>query len=394
MEFARRLQPLQRNVFADMDRAKAQAIAAGTPILDLSLGSSDLSPPPEVLAAIAAAVADPRTHGYGLHHSTLPFREAAAAWYTRKFGVAVDPATEVLLLIGSQEGTGHLPLALLNPGDVALLCDPCYPSHRGGIYLAGGEIYGMPLAPDHGFLPQFGDIPGSVLDRAKCMVLSYPHNPTTALAPLAFFEEAVAFCQRHDLVLIHDFPYPDFSFAPDPVPSVLQADPGKTCSIELFSLSKSFHMGGFRVGYAIGNRAIIEALGQVKGAIDFNQYQGILRGAIVALTGDQRSVVAMAQIFRERRDRGVAHLQALGWTVPLPPATPYVWAPLPTPWHRNSMAFCTQLAASTGVVLAPGIGFGPAGEGYGRFALVHDLPLLTTALDRIGTFLATQSPPK
>jgi len=387
MKFAQRLQNLGGNLFAEMDRAKAQARDRGLPILDLSVGSSDLSPPSAVLATIAEAIADPSTHGYLLHRGTLPFRQAAATWYERKFGLRVDPETEVLLLIGSQEGTAHLPLALLNPGDVALLCDPCYPSHRGGIHLAGGEIYGMPLTADRAFLPDFGAIPAPILARAQCMVLSYPHNPTAALAPLAFFEEAVAFCQRHNLVLVHDFPYPDFNFGPEPVPSVFQADRDRSCAIEFFSLSKSYHMGGFRVGYAIGNRDLIQALAQVKGAIDFNQYLGILRGAIVALTGDQSSVGAMREVFRQRRDLAIDRLEKMGWSVPIPEATPYLWAPLPAAWKADSLGFCTQLVMETGVALAPGVGFGAAGEGYVRFALVQGNNQLATAIDRVGSFL-------
>ncbi|MEM6519418.1 MAG: aminotransferase class I/II-fold pyridoxal phosphate-dependent enzyme, partial [Cyanobacteria bacterium P01_C01_bin.70] len=207
MQFAERLAPLQTNVFADMDRAKAKASQSGQAIIDLSLGSSDLPTAPAVLDAIADALYDTSTHGYSLFQSTLPFRQTAAAWYTRKFGVPVNPETEVLLLIGSQEGTAHLPLAILNPGDFALLTDPGYPSHAGGVHLASGQFYTMPLLAENGFLPQFADIPPAVLAQARMMVLSYPHNPTTGYASLAFWQEAVAFCQNHDLVLVHDFPY-------------------------------------------------------------------------------------------------------------------------------------------------------------------------------------------
>lgn len=385
---AQRLQPLRYNVFAAMDQAKSQARSAGQSVLDLSLGSSDLPTPPHVLAAIAQALPDPSTHGYLLHHQTLDFRRAAAQWYTRKFGVAVDPETEVLLLIGSQEGTAHLPLAVLNPGDGALLCDPCYPSHSGGIHLAGGQIHGMPLRADRGFLPDFGAIADSIAAQCRLMVLSYPHNPTTAVAPLAFWEEAVAFCQRWGIVLVHDFPYPDFAFGEAPAPSVFQADPSKSTAIEFFSLSKSYHMGGFRVGYAIGNRDLIAALRQVKAAIDFNQYEGILRGAIAALTGPQDCVAHSRHTFQQRRDHLVSALHHLGWPVPLPPSTLYLWAPLPEPWHQDSVGFCTQLVTQTGLALSPGVGFGSCGEGYVRFALVQDLAGLTDAVERLARFLA------
>ncbi|KGF72168.1 succinyldiaminopimelate aminotransferase [Neosynechococcus sphagnicola sy1] len=392
MQFAKRLDALQGNVFADMDQAKAKARAAGQLILDLSLGSSDLPTSAPVLAAIAASLADPTTHGYLLFHGTREFRQVVAQWYTQKYGVGVDPETEVLPLIGSQEGTAHLPLAILNPGDVALLLDPGYPSHMGGVYLAGGQIYPMPLRPEAGFLPVFADIPPSVLAQARLMVLSYPHNPTTAIAPLSFFQAAVDFCQQHHLVLVHDFPYADFVFEAKPPPSILQADPQKQVSIELFTLSKSYHMGGFRVGYAIGNPDLIRALRQIKAVVDFNQYSGILNGAIAALQGDPQLVAQGVDCFRQRRDVFINALEAIGWPVNRPEATMYVWAKLPAPWSHESVQFCQQLVAATGVAASPGAGFGQAGEGYVRFALVHPPEILAIAVDRIAEFLRTYSP--
>ncbi len=289
MQFAKRLQPLQSNVFADMDSAKAVALVHGRQLIDLSLGSSDLPTAAHIRSAIAQSLDDCSTHGYLLFHGTKKFRQAAANWYERKFGLSVDPETEVLPLIGSQEGTAHLPLAILNPGDFALLLDPGYPSHAGGVHLASGQIYPMPLREENGFLPVFSEIPTDVLAQSRLMVLSYPHNPTAAIAPLSFFQEAVAFCQTHDLVLVHDFPYVDLVFTQQgEVPSILQADRDKSVAIEFFTLSKSYNMGGFRIGYAIGNAQLINALRQVKAAVDFNQYQGILNGAIAALTGPKR----------------------------------------------------------------------------------------------------------
>ncbi|NJR48839.1 MAG: LL-diaminopimelate aminotransferase [Leptolyngbyaceae cyanobacterium CSU_1_3] len=388
MQFATRLAPLQANVFADMDRAKAKARTAGREIIDLSLGSSDLPTQPHILAAIAQALPDPSTHGYLLFHGTQAFRQAAATWYTQKFGISIDPETEVLPLIGSQEGTAHLPLAILNPGDFALLLDPGYPSHAGGVHLASGQIYPMPLRAENGFLPVFAEIPSSVLAQSRMMVLSYPHNPTTAIAPLAFFREAIAFCQKYNLVLVHDFPYVDLYFGDTPVPSILQADPEKSISIEFFTLSKSYNMGGFRVGYAIGNRDLIRALRQVKAAVDFNQYQGILQGAIAALTGPQSGVTAVVETFKRRRDVFVAALDRIGWQVPTPQAAMYVWAKLPDAWASDSIQFCTDLVSATGVAVSPGAGFGKFGQGYVRFALVHDPDVLEAAVDRIAKFLS------
>ncbi|MEH1921546.1 LL-diaminopimelate aminotransferase [Nostoc sp.] len=408
MRFAKRLQPLQSNVFADMDRAKAVALAAGRQVIDLSLGSSDLPAEAHVIEAIAQSLSDRSTHGYLLFNGTQGFREAAASWYEQKFGIKVDPQTEVLPLIGSQEGTAHLPLAILNPGDFALLLDPGYPSHAGGVHLASGQIYPMPLLAENSFLPVFADIPAPVLAQSRMMVLSYPHNPTAAIAPLSFFQEAVAFCQQHNLVLVHDFPYVDLVFgetgdwglgtrknlsqSPIPntrslVPSILQADPEKSVSIEFFTLSKSYNMGGFRIGYAIGNAQLINALRQVKAAVDFNQYRGILNGAIAALTGPQAGVKSAVATFQNRRDAFINALHRIGWNVPTPQATMYIWAKLPSHWSQNSIEFCTQLVKQTGVAASPGAGFGKSGEGYVRFALVHEPPLLETAVERIAEFL-------
>ncbi|MEH2022038.1 LL-diaminopimelate aminotransferase [Nostoc sp.] len=413
IQFAKRLQPLQSNVFADMDTAKAVALAAGREVIDLSLGSSDLPTEAHVIEAIAQSLGDRSTHGYLLFNGTLGFREAAANWYEQKFGIKVDPQTEVLPLIGSQEGTAHLPLAILNPGDFALLLDPGYPSHAGGVYLASGQIYPMPLLAENGFLPVFTDIPAPVLAQSRMMVLSYPHNPTAAIAPLSFFHEAVAFCQQHNLALVHDFPYVDlvfgesgdwglgtgkqenFSLNPKSkiqnpkslVPSILQADPEKSVSIEFFTLSKSYNMGGFRIGYAIGNAQLINALRQVKAAVDFNQYRGILNGAIAALTGPQAGVKSAVATFQGRRDAFISALHRIGWNVPTPQATMYIWAKLPSPWSENSIEFCTQLVKQTGVAASPGAGFGKSGEGYVRFALVHEPPLLETAVERMAEFL-------
>jgi hypothetical protein len=227
------------------------------------------------------------------------------------------------------------------------------------------------------------------------MVLSYPHNPTGAIAPLSFFKEAVEFCQQHNIVLVHDFPYVDLVFTQGGIsdsqslaPSILQADPEKTISIEFFTLSKSYSMGGFRIGYAIGNAQLIQALKQIKSSIDFNQYLGILNGAIAALTGDQESVKRTVDIFQQRRDGFIKSLHNKGWEVETPKATMYIWAKLPNEWSNNSIKFCTELVQATGVAVAPGVGFGRSGEGYVRFALVQEMDILENAVEKIADFLA------
>ncbi len=387
MQFADRLQPLQSNVFADMDMAKSRVKAVGMKVIDLSLGSSDLPTDAFILEAIAEALKDTTTHGYSLFGSTLDFREAVAAWMQKRFDVKVDPETEVLPLIGSQEGTAHLPLALLNPNDFALLQDPGYPSHYGGIHMASGQVYGMPLLAQNNFLPVFTDIPSTVLSQSKMMVLSYPHNPTTATATLEFFQSAVTFCQQHDLSLVHDFPYVDLIFDGSTPPSILQADRDRSVTIEFFTMSKSYNMGGFRVGFAVGNHELIKALRQVKAVVDFNQYQGIMRGAIQALAGDRIPIDRVIATFQLRRDVMIEALKANGWQIPCPNATMYLWAKLPERYAHDSVKFCLDLIAATGVALSPGAGFGKYGEGYVRFALVHSPEILREAALKIGEFL-------
>jgi aspartate/methionine/tyrosine aminotransferase len=385
---AQRLQPLGGNVFDQMDRAKREARRSGLDVIDLSLGSSDLPPPSDSLAAIQSALSDPSTYGYTLFHDTADFRSACAKWYRGKFGLEIDPETEVLPLIGSQQGTALLPLALLNPGDVALVADPAYPSHVGGIHLAGGIPYYLPLRAENRFLPQWDRIPAAICRQARLLVLNYPHNPTTATVTPEFWQETLQFCQQYDIVLAHDFPYVDWRFDGQVAPSALQADPDKTRTIEFFSLSKSYHMGGFRVAYAIGSRELIRALRWVKSTIDFHQYQGILRGAAAALTVPDSFLQRWRQVYRERRDIAVAALHRIGWPVPLPEATMYLWAPLPEFYRGSSAQFCLDLVRATGVALSPGSGFGPSGEGYVRFALVVEGSRLEEAVGRIEAFLS------
>jgi aspartate/methionine/tyrosine aminotransferase len=385
---AQRLQPLGGNVFDQMDRAKREARRSGLDVIDLSLGSSDLPPPSDSLAAIQSALSDPSTYGYTLFHDTADFRSACAKWYMGKFGLEIDPETEVLPLIGSQQGTALLPLALLNPGDVALVADPAYPSHVGGIHLAGGIPYYLPLRAENRFLPRWDRIPAAICRQARLLVLNYPHNPTTATVTPEFWQETLQFCQQYDIVLAHDFPYVDWRFDGQVAPSALQADPDKTRTIEFFSLSKSYHMGGFRVAYAIGSRELIRALRWVKSTIDFHQYQGILRGAAAALAVPDSFLERWRQVYRERRDIAVAALHRMGWPVPLPEATMYLWAPLPEFYRGSSAQFCLDLVRATGVALSPGSGFGPSGEGYVRFALVVEGSRLEEAVGRIEAFLS------
>jgi aspartate/methionine/tyrosine aminotransferase len=386
---SRRVRAMPDSVFAVMDRAKAEARAAGRDVIDLSIGSSDLPVPPAALAALHRAVDDPATHGYCLHAGTRPLRQAAVDWYASRYGLRLDPDAEALVLIGAQEGFAHLLLATTDPGDAVLLPEPGYPSWFGAVALAGLERVPMPLREENAFLPDLAALSADAVGRARAMVLSYPGNPTAATADDAFFAEAVAFCERHDLLLIHDFPYVDLVFGDDEAPSALAAPGGRERVVELYSFSKSFHMAGFRIGFALGAAPAIAALAKVKDAVDFNAWSGIQRAAVAALGRPRERVRADAEVYRIRRDALVEALRASGVPTALPAASMYVWTRLPGD-RRDSLAFARELVAATGVAVSPGLGFGAAGEGWMRLALVREPDVLRDAAERIGRFAATR----
>ncbi len=374
------------SVFAVMDDAKDYAAKKGLEVIDLSLGSSDLNPPLAAIEALQKAVVDKKTYSYCLHSCTEAFRREAANWYQRKFDKKIDPMTEVLSLIGSQEGMANLLLATTNPGDTVLMPDPGYPAYFGAVAIAQLQIAKMPLLAENDFLVDFTKIDAELAKKAKAMVINYPGNPTAGVADDSFMQEAVDFCLENQILLIHDFPYVDMVFAGYKAPSILKQKGGIDTGIELFSTSKSFHMGGFRMGWAIGNSDAIAALKKIKSAIDFNQYLGIQRAAMEAMKAPKSKLIADAEIYQSRRDILVELLNENGWKVSLPKASMYVWAKLPK-GLTDSFAFCVNLAKSTGVSLAPGRGFGEGGEGYVRFALVKEPEVLKTAVAKISTFL-------
>jgi aspartate/methionine/tyrosine aminotransferase len=385
---------LGSGVFARNDQRKqayqAAAVTHGLPpLLDLSLGSTDLLPPPAALAAMASALEAPASAAYCLHGATGPFREAAAAWAQRRFGVAVDPEREVLLLVGSQEGTAHLPLAVLNPGDPALLCDPYYPSHLGGLQLASAQPQFLHLAPEAGFAPDFDQLSASQWDALQLMVLGFPHNPTATTGQQAWVDEAAARAVRHGIVFAHDNPYVDLALEGE-APALLRSPHWRQCGIEFFSFSKSWCLGGYRLAFAIGAEGLISALRQLKGVVDFNQSLALQAGAIAALEQAPAWPQQLQRIYRERRDRMAAALEAVGWPVRRPSMALYLWLALPPAACAaglDSEAFCAQLLEHTGVCLTPGRGFGPGGEGYARLALVHPAEQLEAGAARLGSWL-------
>ena len=396
MPISERLSRLGSGVFARNDQRKSAyaSLAASRglpPLLDLSLGSTDLQPPEAAIEAIAAQLGQPASASYCLHAATLPFRSAVADWAQRRFGVKVDPETEVLLLVGSQEGTAHLPLAVLNPGDRALLLDPCYPSHLGGLHLASAEPVLLPLDPEAGWRPDFDALSPEQWDDLKLMVLGYPHNPTATTGQQVWLDEAAERAFRHGLVLAHDNPYVDLALDGD-APALLRAPHWRDCGIEFFSFSKGWCLGGYRLAFAIGAEWLISALRQLKGVVDFNQSLALQAGAIAALEQAPHWPEQLRQEYRQRRDRMADALEAVGWPVRRPSMALYLWLELPPQARERSWGsedFCAALLEATGVALTPGNGFGPGGEGWLRLALVHPVADLEAGAARIGAWLAT-----
>lgn len=396
MPISDRVADLGSGVFARNDQRKqiyrqrqSQQGSDLPPLLDLSLGSTDLSPPPVALAAMQAAIDAPASSSYCLHGATLPFRRAVAAWARRRFDQEVDPEREVLLLVGSQEGTAHLPLAVLNPGDHALLLDPFYPSHLGGLKLASAEPLFLRLSAATGFRPDFNAISESQWRQLKLMVLGFPHNPTATTGEQAWLDAAVAKALEHDIVLAHDNPYVDLALEGE-APALLRHPRWRECGIEFFSLSKGWCLGGYRIAFAIGAEWLISALRQLKGVVDFNQSLALQAGAIAALETATEWPERIREIYRLRRDRMAAALEAEGWPVQRPSMALYLWLALPpvaVECGYDGERFCAELLAATGVCLTPGQGFGSAGDGWVRLALVHPIEELEAGARRIGGWL-------
>ncbi len=378
---SQRLQRVGAYLFADLDRRQEVLAAKGVDVISLGIGDPDLPTPEHIVRALEEGARDPRTHRYPPYSGTGEFRNAVAQWYAWRFGVTLDPEREVLALIGSKEGLAHLPWATINPGDVTLVPDPGYPVYRSATIMAEGEPVAMPLLAARGFLPDFDAIPAEALHRARLLFLNYPNNPTGATADLEFFARAVAFARRHGLLLVHDNAYSEIAFDGYRPPSILQVDGARDVAIELHSLSKSYNMTGWRVGFAVGNAEAVGALGTVKTNVDSGVFRAVQHAAIAALTGPQDVLAPTLATYRARRDRTVAALRAVGWQAPAPKATLYIW--VPTPNGQSSVAFAADVLDRTGVVITPGIGYGPSGEGYVRLSLTTPDARLDEALARI-----------
>ena len=391
---ANRLKRLPLYLFTILDDLKAQARQRGIDVIDLGMGNPDLPPPTHVVEELRRQVKDPANHRYSRSDGGVERRlkEAIAEWYFRKFRVSLDPKTEVLPLIGSKEGIAHLSLAFLNHDDIALAPNPAYPVHFNGVVMAGGILYSIPTSADHHYLPNLRGVTREVLKMAKMVFLSYPHNPTTATADLKFFQDAVSWAKSHRIMVVHDFAYSDFIFEGPKAPSILQVPGAKDVSVEFHTLSKSYSLAGWRLGFAVGNHEILASLAKTKSYVDFGIFRAIQAAAIKALLGPQDYVRQTVETYRKRRDVFVGGLQKIGWKVPMPKSTFYVWAGIPLKFSTlTSLEFATLMMQEAGVVAAPGTGFGEYGEGFVRFALVEPEARLKDAVRRIERVLQMES---
>lgn len=382
---AERLTQLPPYLFAEIDKMKAEAKARGVDIINLGIGDPDQPTPPHIIRALNRAAENPANHQYPSYEGLLEFRQTVAQWYQNRFKVNLDPEKEVLSLIGSKEGIGHIPLAFVNPGDIVLVPDPGYPVYQAGTVLAGGIPYTMPLLEENGFLPDLERIPEDVRQKAKLMYLNSPNNPTSAVAPLEYFKKIVDFARRYNILVCHDAPYSEIYYDGNPPPSFMEAPGAKEVGVEFHSLSKTFNMTGWRIGFVVGHPEILAGLGAVKTNLDSGIFQAIQYAGIEALTGSQECVAQMRKMYQERRDVLIDGLQRLGLKVNKPQATFYVWVSVPKGF--TSTGFTAHLLKNAGIVTTPGNGFGQYGEGYIRMTITVGVDRLKEAVERMKSIL-------
>jgi LL-diaminopimelate aminotransferase len=386
-KLAQRVVNVPPYVFAGLEKRLAELAAAGKDIIRLDIGSPDQPPSPQIIESLYESAKDPTHHGYTGFFGIPPMRRAIADYYLRRFDVQLDIRTEVLPLIGSKEGIFNLAWTYVDSGDVVLVPDPGYPTYTGGTRLAGGEVCRVPLNEECGWLPDFHAIPEASLKRAKLLWLNYPNNPTTATASLEFFAQAVAFARRNDILLAHDNPYCDVCFDGYVAPSLLQVPGAKDVAIEFNSLSKSYNMGGWRVGMVVGNAEAIGALSRLKTNIDSGLFRAIQDAAVEALTGDQEWLSERNDVYAHRRDIVLKALPKVGMSADTPKGTIYVWAKIPSGYTiangNRSDSFCNQLLDKAGVSITPGPAFGQQGEGSVRISLGQKTERITEAMERL-----------
>ncbi|MCT7986500.1 aspartate aminotransferase [Laspinema sp. A4] len=378
---AQRLQQLPAYVFARLDELKAGARSQGIDLIDLGMGNPDGPTPVAVVETAIAALQDTTTHRYPPVGGTDSFREAICEWYSRRYDVSLDPVTEALPVLGSKEGLTHFALAYVNPGDLILVPSPGYPAHFRGPLIAGGQIHEIVLSEKNDWLIDLATIPDEVAQRAKILYFNYPNNPTTATAPREFFEEVVAFARRHEILLVHDMCYAELAYDGYHPTSLLEIPGAKEIGVEFHTLSKTYNMAGWRVGFAVGNSSVIKNLRRLKTNMDYGMFAVVQAAAAAALHLPDVYIHEVQARYRVRRDFLVQGLRELGWSVKNPEATFYVWAKCP--FGNSSEEFIESVLNKTGVVLTPGNAFGSGGEGYVRISLIHDCDRLGVALDRL-----------
>ena len=381
MRTAARLGRFNAYLGTEMNALLTQMRAEGRDVINLGLGDPDVTPPQHMLDALRDAVCCPDNHHYPSFYSSRPLKQAIASWYGRRFGVELDPDSEVVPLLGSSEGLFHIHLCLLDPGDVALVPDPAYPSYEAGVALAGGRAEYMPLRAENGFLPDLEAIPAEVARRARLIWLNYPNNPTGASATLDFFARVVAWAREHDVVVIHDNPYSDICFDGYEAPSFLQVEGAKDVGVEFHSLSKSYNCCGWRVGMLVGNKEVVAGVAKIKSHSDRGLYYPLQVAAVAALQGPDDFMRERNRVFQERRDVVVDSLRRMGFEVFKPKATFYVWSRVPRGY--TSRDFCFSVLERANVWMIPGSMYGPSGEGYFRIALTHPSDRLAEAMSRL-----------
>ncbi|MBI3454408.1 MAG: alanine transaminase [Candidatus Rokubacteria bacterium] len=388
MEEFHRIKRLPPYVFAIVNDLKAKARARSEDIVDLGMGNPDLPTPPHIVEKMIEAARNPKNHRYSASRGIRRLRVAICGWYRRRFGVELDPESEAVATIGSKEGLAHLVLALLGPGDAVLVPNPAYPIHAYSVVIADGDLRSVPLVPGEDFFARLEEAVRLTWPKPKGVLINFPHNPTTQVVDTRFFERVVGFAREHRLWVIHDFTYADLTFDGYRPPSLLEVPGAKEVGVEFFSLTKSYNMAGWRLGFACGNPAMIQALSRIKSYLDYGVFQPIQIAGIVALEGPQACVGDVVETYRRRRDVLVNGLNRIGWAVEKPRATMFVWAAIPEAYRQmGSLEFAKLLLGEANVAVSPGIGFGEYGEGFVRFALVENEHRIRQAVRGIKSFL-------
>ena len=381
LQFAKRMEQFGEGVFARLAEIKRKKTAEGAAVIDLSVGAPNIAPSEKVMKALADAAMEPKNYVYALRDQQ-ELLQAVRVWYQRRYGVELDPDTEICSLLGSQEGLAHIALSILDAGELTLVPDPCYPVFADGPRIAGSAIYYMPQRKEKNYLIQLADIPEDIARRAKFMVVSYPNNPTCVLAPDSFYRELIAFAQKYDIIILHDNAYSELVFDGKSAGSFLRFPGAKEVGVEFNSLSKTYGLAGARIGFCVGNAKVVSYLKTLKSNMDYGMFLPIQKAAVAAITGDQSSVETTRAAYEKRRDVLCDGLLAAGWQLEKPEATMFVWAPVPAA-YSESEAFVLDLVEKAGVLVTPGSAFGPSGEGYVRMALVQDPSVLQQAVEQI-----------